>query len=179
MPQTPFIKTLATVLVAMLIVSVLFYRGCQSRYGEPDESRRVSHPAGFSIIMPQAFTLIPIPLYDGKEDGTYTISMLEDKSEMIPASLSVTRLPTPPPPEWLAKQGTLEKTLFQAKPAIRVTRQKTRDREVSLFFEHGPHWYRITLGTPNELEWDILLPFANTFEAGGRNLRVSTLQSDR
>ncbi len=167
MQQTPFLKTLGTIAVAMIIVSVLFYRGCQSRYGDPDEARRVSHPAGFSIIMPKSFTHFPIPLYDGKGDGTYTISMLEDKSEMIPASLSVTRLPSPPPEDWLAKQGKVEKTTFQTRPAIRVIREKSRDREISLFFEHAGRWYRITLGTPNELEWDVLLPFANTFRAEG------------
>ena len=124
------------------IASVLLDSGL----GTPDESRRVRHPAGFSIVHPQGWGGSLTYAGGAVPDG---IRLAPERVTGRQTSITVARLARAPKLADSAKQVT-----FQDKPAWATPTQLKRDALYRLDFERGDAWYAITVSAPVELKWD-------------------------
>lgn len=158
MLNTPFAKTLMLLAVAAVIVAAFIYRAIEPRYGLPQESSRVKHPAGFSVVAPLNWERNPIPLFDGDLTRLYTLSFYEGRSEVLPAELTITRLPGPPtdlPPE-LAPEP------IAGRPTYRKLNKRTRYTDATLWFQEGDTWFRATMSVPHASSVEDLYAYVAT-----------------
>lgn len=129
-----------------------------SGYGSVDESRRLRHPAGFSMIYPQGW------------GGTlgYRSGPAKDEIRFAPervagrqTSIRVVREGRAPKLDEVAKEVT-----FQNKQAWATFNQLKRDAIYRLDFERGGVWYWIVVTSPIALEWDRdpLMKFVQSFQ---------------
>ncbi len=157
--STPFAKTLAVIAVAIAILCGFVYLGFKPRYGPPDESKRLTHPAGFSIVEPAQWIHDPLGIFDGDTTRDYSIGMIEKKSAGMPASIAVTRLAKRPS----QTESTEPNDTFQNAPAWKNARQRRKTTVTTFYFQSGDQWFSIIYDGPPTLPIADMMPYLNTF----------------
>lgn len=140
-------KTIGVVAVAAIIVSFVLYAVLRPPIGRPAESRRLSHPAGFSIVVPEGWERHLIERTNGR--GADSIAMLPEKAVGAPGFLKAIKLPTTPTEADLSK-GNYSQGLVAGKPVwMRETEQKdTKEHTRSVIFERDGNWFEILIRRP-------------------------------
>lgn len=158
--NTPFAKTFMLLAVAAVIVAAFVYRAIEPRYGTPEESLRVVHPAGFSMVQPRGWTKNEPGLFDGDLSKEYVLGFFENRSEVIPAEIVVTRLPGPP-----SAFPTTEPVSILGRPTYQKVNERRKNRITHLWFEADGVWYRAVLTLPLANTIDDLLPYLATLRS--------------
>lgn len=128
-----------------------------SGLGTPDESRRLRHPAGFSIVYPQGWGGT-VGYAQGAAPNS--IRLAPERVTGRQTSIAVTRSTRAP-----KLADTAKATTFQDRPAWATMTQFKRDATYRVDFERDGAWYAVVLSAPVEQKWesDPLMTYARTF----------------
>lgn len=116
--------------------------------GAPDESRRIHHPAGFSIIAP--------PDWDARTDGPLFLAPRQPgrPARRHKALISVMDIGHSQPSQLVEDLRVVEYLGQTAYEKMSVVRKDTFDdpawSEYILFVRHGGSWYMVTYGIAEE-----------------------------
>ncbi|GIW75083.1 MAG: hypothetical protein KatS3mg104_0146 [Phycisphaerae bacterium] len=156
--NTPLVKTFLIIVISGLVIAAFFYQVSAPRFGVPDERLRIRHPSGFSAVQPKDWIPTEIQLFDGDLTRQYQLGFFENRSEVIPAEIMITRLPGPP--------ADLDRSLPVRQIAGRDTYRKYEEKRkftlTTLWFEEGGIWYRVTLRVPYGAVDEDLYPYVAT-----------------
>lgn len=156
--NTPLVKTFLVIVIAVLLIAAFFYEVSAPRFGIPDEKLRIHHPAGFSAVQPKNWIPTEIQLFDGDLSRQYQLGFFENRSEVVPAEIMITRLPGQP--------ADLDRSLPVRRIAGRDTYRKYEEKRkftlTTLWFEEGGVWYRVSLRVPYGATDDDLYPYVAT-----------------
>ncbi|MGN6506806.1 MAG: hypothetical protein ACTHM6_14725 [Tepidisphaeraceae bacterium] len=148
MRRRGFTRTAAVVAVAMVIVSFFVYVAIQPAIGSPDESRRITHPKGFSIIEPKGWEAhVDVAGQNGAVIDS--IRFLPVKAMGVPGSFHFVKLPGPPDPAKLAKYDA-KPIKFDGHPAYEMLspREKTREHTRTVTYQVNGAWYELSVTRP-------------------------------
>jgi len=152
MRQRAVARTIGVAIVSVIVVGVLLYQFLGTDIGSPDESRRIRHPAGFSIVEPRGFehTLRIETQNAVGVSSDPSISMTPIKSEGRPGVFMVSRLKQFPTDSERAKLKLLPGN-FAGQPAWEaIDMDKNRQRKWTRMcvFEREGKAYQIYLERP-------------------------------
>lgn len=144
-PRPGAARTLGLIAVATVVAIVLGYAAFKPDIGGIDESRRVRHWAGFSIIVPEDWH---VEQYNPPKNP-YTIYALPKKAEGITGGLWAVKLSTQPKIETTGKKA-MQPSEFQGKPAWTHinTSEGKKVWSRSYLFERDGTWYSVILARP-------------------------------
>ena len=122
----------------------------------PDESKRLIHPAGYSLIVPEHFNVNVNHHGDGELVDSITIN--DSRYAAFPPTLSVNRFRTAPDFESLSNRGFKQKGVFLGNeatmmdgPTGRGHAQMWNHRMVVKF---GDTWFEIAAADPQYFRYD-------------------------
>jgi len=140
-------KTLGIVIVSALIIAYFAYVSLTPEIGSPDESRRIKHPAGFSIVVPEGYQS-SVVIGDARTDDS--IRCVPIKVEGRYGEFTVTRYARPPANEKMEKDGYVAGT-FMGQPArelILLGDSKKNNWLRGYIFERDGQTYGVMLTRP-------------------------------
>lgn len=170
MLNTPLVKTFMVIVIAGLVIAAFFYEASAPRFGVPDEKLRVHHPAGFSAVQPKNWTPTEIQLFDGDLTRPYELGFFENRSEVIPAEIMITRLPGEP----ADLDRSLPLRLIAGRNTYRKYQEKRKFTVTTLWFEDAGVWYRVSLRVPYGAVEDDLYPYVATIRTETPTMPVGT-----
>ncbi|HEX8323151.1 MAG TPA: hypothetical protein VF595_04480 [Tepidisphaeraceae bacterium] len=148
MHRTGFTRTIGLVACVVVVVGILLYMGLQPPAGWPDESRRVVHPAGFSIAQPRDWE--PRVSVLGNSARADSIRLLPKTAVGSPGFFTVTKLPESPTDKDLLSKGYAPTTMSGQSAWQRVSEQKmTREHTRSVVFQRDGVWFDIVIRRPS------------------------------
>lgn len=157
-------RTIGLVVAIVVVIGVIMYALVRPTVGWPDESRRVSHPAGFSIVQPEGWERHLT--FSSGGYGTDLIRFLPAKAVGSPGFFTVTRIATPVTEADRTAKGYKPIT-FAGQPAWeRWTAQSlTHEQTRSMIFERSGQWFDISLRRPDiePLDVGVWRAYAETF----------------
>ena len=169
----PWIRIIGFVAIATMLgmlANLLFDPGLGRA---DDESRRVVHPSGFSMIAPLGWTTASGD--DGNGAGTLTASAKTGIG--FPPTIRINRLP-PGAKSAAETLDTSTATLFQGKTARTVTRELRNHWAYVYAFtrdEDGGHYeITVTSGVPQDVEHGPLRPFMDSFRPAAHRAATTT-----
>lgn len=156
--NTPLVKTFLIIVISGLLIAAFFYQVSAPRFGVPDERLRIRHPAGFSAVQPKDWIPTEIQLFDGDLTRQYQLGFFENRSEVIPAEIMITRLPGQP--------ADLDRSLpvrqIAGRDTYRKYEQKRKFTVTTLWFEDSGVWYRVSIRVPYGAIDEDLYPYVAT-----------------
>lgn len=153
----------AWIKVVMFILGVIMVAGITRVLLDPglgavDESRRLKHPAGFSMVVPRGWSGTAV-----NGQNIDTIRFMPERATGRQPSMIITRYENAPPaPDDAAKPG-----LFQGEPAMVLRKRIKYDWVWDARFDRGGKTYSIRYLTPidEDIERSPMMPFINSFHA--------------
>jgi hypothetical protein len=147
MRRRGMIKTFGVIAVAIIVASVVLYAALRPPIGWPAEARRASHPAGFSIIVPEGWESHPTERNNPR--SVDSLRLLPIKPVGSPGFFNVTRIPETPTDNELTQRGYNAAT-FAGKPAWTKESEQnsTREHTRNLLFQRDGSWFEIVIRRP-------------------------------
>lgn len=159
------VKTLGLIAVALLVAGVVIYAALRPPIGWPVEARRVVHPAGFSVVVPDGWEAHNTERRN--ERTANALRLVPIKAVGTPGFFTITQIPYSPTEADLIKRGYAS-TTYAGKPAwAKESEQKdTREHTRNVMFERNGAWFEIIIRRPFSefLDSGIWLAYAETFK---------------
>jgi hypothetical protein len=127
--SSPWPKLIVFLLLTMTFVGVYSVL-TGSRLGKPDERRRIRHPDGFSIVVPNGWT--------GQVAGDRLLLQPERFAGLSP-SVDIRRTLVP-----LSAKDPLDIS-FQSQPAQLIRHFSDKRHNYGIHFQRGPEWFLIAV----------------------------------
>ena len=156
-------RSIGLALVAVVVVGLILFVATRPPVSWPAESRRVVHPAGFSVIAPPGWDHF-LTFADGAKADSLRVEPKKAIGNL--GSILVTKVAVPVTQDGLTKSGYGAIT-FQGKSAYSRTTQTgfTREHTRSFLFERDGTWYDLTVRRPEvePIEVGVWLAYAESF----------------
>lgn len=144
-PRPGAIRTIGVLVVAAIVVIAFVYMNFRADVPAADESRRVRHPAGFSIIVPPEWHTEL--LYPPKSPDT--IWAVPEKTESVVGGLWAVKYASKPDFRTSGRKALVPGE-FQGQPAwVSEDLQGKKTRSRTYLFERDGAWYAVILTRPS------------------------------